>query len=424
MTSAVYTVRELVEYLSARIADDPQLRDLWLTGEVSDLSRSGAGHAYFTLRDGSASFRCVLFANRRGAEHLDRGAQVSAHGRVNVYEARGEIQLLVDAVMPAGAGADALALELLRVQLEQEGLFDPSRKRPLPPFPKRIGLVTSPSGAAYHDVVRTLARRYPLAEVVFAPAAVQGDAAPGEVARAIMALNATGDVDVMIVGRGGGAAEDLAAFNTELVARAIFGSAIPVVSAVGHETDTTIADMAADLRALTPTDAAVRAAPDARDLAAAVDGLANRAGAVLRQRLADQAIWLRELERRLERRKPNVDGLRQRVDEALAQARRAADAMTGARRGALAEARAALEALSPAGVLERGYAVVSLPANGALVASVSSVSPGKVVRATLRDGSFDARALPEDTAPDAPERAPNRRGTARKDGGQPQRTLF
>ncbi len=419
MTSAVYTVRELVEYLSARIADDPQLRDLWLTGEVSDLSRSGAGHAYFTLRDGSASFRCVLFANRRGAEHLDRGAQVSAHGRVNVYEARGEIQLLVDTVMPAGAGAEALALELLRMQLEQEGLFDPSRKRPLPPFPKRIGLVTSPSGAAYHDVVRTLARRYPLAEVVFAPAAVQGDAAPGEVARAIAALNAAGGVDVLIVGRGGGAAEDLAAFNTEAVARAIFGSAAPVISAVGHETDTTIADYVADVRALTPTDAAVRAAPDANDLAAAVDSLAGGAGAALRQRLADQAVWLRELEGRLERRKPNVDGLRQRVDEALAQARRATDAMAVARRGALAEARAALEALNPVGVLERGYAMVSLPASGALVASANSVSPGEVVRATLRDGSFDAQALP-----DGAERAPRRRGTARKDGGQPQRTLF
>lgn len=419
MTSAVYTVRELVEYLSARIADDPQLRDLWLAGEVSDLSRSGAGHAYFTLRDGNSSFRCVLFANRRGAEHLDRGAQVSAHGRVNVYEARGEIQLLVDTVMPAGAGAGALALELLRMQLEQEGLFDPSRKRPLPTFPKRIGLVTSPSGAAYHDVVRTLARRYPLAEVVFAPAAVQGDAAPAEVARSIAALNAAGGVDVMIVGRGGGATEDLAAFNTEAVARAIFGSAVPVISAVGHETDTTIADFVADVRALTPTDAAVRAAPDANDLAAAVDSLAGGAGAALRQRLADQAVWLRELEGRLERRKPNVDGLRQRVDEALAQARRATDAMAVARRGALAEARAALEALNPVGVLERGYAMVSLPASGALVASANSVSPGEVVRATLRDGSFDAQALP-----DGAERAPRRRGTARKDGGQPQRTLF
>ena len=424
MSAQFYTVRELVEYLSARIAADPHLRDLWLTGEVSDLSRSGAGHSYFTLRDGNASFRCVLFANRRGDEHLDRGAQVSAHGRVNVYEARGEIQLLVDTIMPAGAGAEAMALELLRVKLEQEGLFDPSRKRSLPLYPKRIGLVTSSSGAAYHDVVRTLARRYPLAEVVFAPASVQGEPAPGEVARAIAALNKAGGVDVIIVGRGGGSAEDLAAFNTEAVARAIFASAAPVVSAVGHETDTTIADFVADMRALTPTDAAVRAAPDVRELAAAMHNLTTRAGATLRQRLASRMGELRQLEGRLERRKPDVDGLRQRVDDALALARRAADALVGARRGALAGACAALEVLSPAGVLERGYAVVSLPASGALVASVSGVSPGEVVRATLRDGSFDARALPEGAAPTDAQRAPSRRGTARNDGGQPQPTLF
>ncbi|MDE2765621.1 MAG: exodeoxyribonuclease VII large subunit [Chloroflexota bacterium] len=427
-SSPVYTVRELVDYLSERIAGDPQLRDLWLTGELSDLSRPASGHAYFTLRDGdgNSSFRCVLFANRsaRGAEHLAAGAKVNAHGRVGVYAARGEIQLYVDAVMPAGLGAEAMALELLRMKLEEEGLFDPTRKRGLPPFPKRVGLVTSPSGAAYHDVVQTLARRYPLAEVVFAPASVQGDAAPGEIVRAIAALNAAGDVDVMIVGRGGGAAEDLAAFNTEIVARAIFGSAVPVVSAVGHETDTTIADFVADVRALTPTDAAVRAAPDARELAAIADGLANRAGAALRQALADQANRLEQIEARLERRKPDINGMRQRVDEALALARRALDALVKQRQGALAEARAALAALDPAGVLRRGYAALSVPASGAPVASVSGVSPGDVVRATLRDGSFDAQALPDESASKAAKRPPSKGRTARNDGGQPQRTLF
>ena len=407
MAAKVFTVAELVAYLQIVLEYDPMLADLWLSGEVANTVTSAAGHTYFTLREENTSFRCVLFARYPGAAHIANGAHINVHGRVGVYAARGEVQLTADMVQAAGAGALALEFEALRAQLEREGLFDQTRKRPLPAFPKRIGVVTSETGAVYHDIAQTLGRRYPIGELIFCPAAVQGDFAPEEVARGIRRLNAMSNVDVMIVGRGGGSLEDLHAFNTDVVARAIHGSHVPVISAVGHETDVTIADWVADVRAATPTAAAELAAPDVRALASDTRTLVQRAGAALRQTASRQAQALQETVTRLGRLLPDTGALRQAVDDVLAQARHAVLALAGQRRAELAGATASLEALSPLAVLSRGYAALTA-SDGSRVVSAASLSPGDPFRATLSDGSLDARVTGDDAA-EAPRSRPARR---------------
>jgi len=397
MAAKVFTVAELVAYLQIVLEYDPMLADLWLSGEVANTVTSAAGHTYFTLREENTSFRCVLFARYPGAMHVANGAHINVHGRVGVYAARGEIQLTADMVQAAGAGALTLEFEALRAQLEREGLFDQTRKRPLPAFPKRIGVVTSETGAVYHDIAQTLGRRYPIGELIFCPAAVQGDLAPEQVARSIRRLNAIGNVDVMIVGRGGGSLEDLHAFNTDVVARAIHGSHVPVISAVGHETDVTIADWVADVRAATPTAAAELAAPNVLALASETRTFIQRAEAALRQTASRQARALQETVTRLGRLLPDTGSLRQAVDDVLAQARHAVSALAGQRRAELAGATASLEALSPLAVLGRGYAAL-MASDGSRVTSVASLSPGDSFRATLFDGSLDARVAGDDAA--------------------------
>ncbi len=411
MAAQVFTVAELVAYLQIVLEYDPMLADLWLAGEVANTTTSAAGHTYFTLREENTSFRCVLFARYPGAAHLTNGAHVNVHGRVGVYAARGEVQLTADMVQAAGAGALAREFEVLRAQLEREGLFDETRKRRLPSFPKRIGVVTSETGAVYHDIAQTLGRRYPLAELIFCPAAVQGEFAPDEVAGGIRRLNALGGVDVIIVGRGGGSLEDLHAFNTELVARAIRASHAPIISAVGHETDVTIADWVADVRAATPTAAAELAAPDVRSLAAETRTLVGRAAMALRQAASQQAHALQETVARLGRLLPDTGALRQAVDDLLAQARHAVATLAGQRRAELAGVAGSLEALSPLAVLSRGYAALAAP-DGSRIVSAASLSPGDPFRATLSDGSLDARVTDASTngaAAQAPKSRPARR---------------
>ena len=264
--AVIYGVSQVTSYLQDLLAYDDLLNDIWIEGEVSNLRRAGSGHAYFSLRDDSSSLRCALFRNSLGHDHLTDGALVIAHGRVSLYVVRGDLQLIADAIQPEGVGRLQMQLEQLRAQLDREGLFDPSRKRPLPEFPKRIGVVTSPSGAVWHDIQTIIGRRYPLVELLLAPAVVQGDAAAPTIVEAVEALNADADIDAIIVARGGGSLEDLWAFNEEAVARAVFASRAPVVSAVGHETDVTICDLVADVRAATPSEAAEMIVPDRVDL--------------------------------------------------------------------------------------------------------------------------------------------------------------
>ena len=260
---AIYSVSQVTRYLRELLESDPQLNDLWVAGEVSNLTTSQAGHIYFTLKDSTAQLRCVMFRNNNaGSRLLANGALVVAHARISFYEARGEVSVISDAVMPEGTGPLYLELERLKAKLQAEGLFDESRKRPLPPFPKMLGVVTSSTGAALQDIRKVLQSHYPMVEVLLAPTLVQGEGAAEGIVAALHTLNQDGRADAIIVARGGGSLEELWPFNEEIVARAIHASAIPVISGVGHERDVTIADLVADVRAPTPTAAAEMAVPN------------------------------------------------------------------------------------------------------------------------------------------------------------------
>ena len=389
----VYTVTQLTDHLRSMLDRNPQLQDLWVGGEASNAFASAAGHRYFTLRDAGGQIRAVLFSGNPGGEHVANGAQLNVHGRVSLYAARGDVQIYVDAVMPAGAGILAAEFERLRARLEAEGLFDPSRKRPLPPFPRRIGVVTSAQGAVIHDIANVLRARYPLGELVLCPAAVQGDGAPFEIVDAIRTLGAQPAIDVIIIARGGGSAEDLSAFNTEPVARAVYASHVPIVSAVGHESDVTIADHVADLRAPAPSAAAAAVTPDAAALVREMAELHRRAHRAARHHLRRRTDEVTSTVDRMHRHLPDIPTQRQRIDDVLERARAALTATLRFRREQTASLEKALVALNPMAVLERGFAVVTTADGARTVGSAREVARGDLVRTTLRDGSFDARVL-------------------------------
>lgn len=392
-----YSVSRLARIIKELLETDLRLSNIWVEGEISNLSRSQAGHTYFTLKDENAQFRCVMFRRAYAAappsassgQALEAGAQVLAHGYVSFYEARGDLQFYVDFVQPAGVGVWQAQLERLKAQLEAEGLFEAARKRPLPPFPRRIGVVTSPAGAVFHDICHIIGRRWPLAEVVLAPTPVQGPEAVPGILEALRALNEEPGIDLIILARGGGSIEELWAFNSEEVARAIAGSRIPVVSAVGHETDFTVADLVADVRAPTPSGAAELVFPDRRALERQVAELAHRLRVALRQQLVRDRARLERLRSRpvlarplevVHRRRQVVDGLGHRLAlggrHALTRGRAILDRLA-----------ARLEALSPLAVLGRGYGLC-LDEAGRPVASVAGAAPGDRVRVVLRDGSL------------------------------------
>ena len=391
---SIYSVSAITTYIRESLESDELLGDLWVSGEVSNWSRPPSGHIYFTLKDASASLKCVLwrsFAARLQFQPRD-GDAVVLHGRVTVYEPRGEYQLQVDLVQPEGTGLLYQAYEELKRRLEAEGLFDASRKRPLPRFPRRIGVVTSPTGAVLHDIVNVLGRRYPLAHLLLAPAAMQGLEAPGQIVDALATLNADGKIDVIIVARGGGSLEDLWAFNDERVARAIAGSAAPVISAVGHETDFTIADFVADVRAPTPSAAAELVAPDVRDLQTQVTEWEARLQLAAGGRVQNARGPLLDRLRLLRRFAPDqvVARLRQRVDELTDRAGGA----TPRQHAILLERRRGLtgrlSALSPYATLARGYAVVRRAPDGEVVTRVVQAAGGQRLLVRVSDGEFGA----------------------------------
>ncbi len=394
---AVYTVAQVAAYLRESLESDPLLADLWLTGEVSNLTRSTAGHAYFTVKDAESQLRCVLFRSARGGDRggslLKNGDAFILHGKVSLYPARGELQVVVDLVQPAGAGALQLEYERLKAQLEEEGLFDPSRKRPLPVFPQRIGVVTSPTGAVFHDICNVVSRRYPMAEIVLAQATVQGDAAAPEIVAALRALNALGDIDVIIVARGGGSLEELWAFNEEAVARAIYASAVPVISGVGHETDVTIADLVADVRAPTPSAAAELAVPDAAHLRRQVAMYAQASASALQRAIAGRRQQVEGQVHHLLRYAPNVHYHHQRVDDLTQSLARGLAQSLALARERFAGLEPRLHSLDPAAILQRGYAYVQHADTGQPVLSVSSVHPGDPLKVTVHDGDFGATAV-------------------------------
>ena len=388
--AAIYGVSQVTSYLQDLLAYDDLLSDIWIEGEVSSLRRAGSGHAYFSLRDDSSSLRCALFRNSLGHDHLTDGALVIAHGRVSLYTVRGDLQLIADAIQPEGVGRLQMQLERLRARLEREGLFDPSRKRPLPEFPKRIGVVTSSSGAVWHDIQTVIGRRYPLVELLLAPALVQGDAAAPTIVEAIESLNADADIDAIIVARGGGSLEDLWAFNEEAVARAVFASRAPVVSAVGHETDVTICDLVADVRAATPSEAAEMIVPDRADLLLRVSIASQTIEREVSALLMESEDEVGQLFSRMDRAVPSLDDQRIRVDELLEDAATALDHRLQLAAAKVEGVSAALASLSPVDTLRRGYSVVSDRASGRVLTDAGKTDPGDTIDITLHQGSIMA----------------------------------
>lgn len=388
---AVYTVSQVAEYLRDSLESDRFLADLWVNGEVSNLSRSAAGHFYFTIKDSESQLRCVMFRPTREADRLWDGASVIVHGRISIYPVRGELQMYVDLVQPAGTGELHLRLERLKARLEEEGLFEPTRKRNLPPFPNKIGVVTSPSGAVLHDIATVVQRRYPLVELVVSPTSVQGEQAALDISDALNELNRLQEIDVIIVARGGGSLEELWAFNEETVARAIYASHAPVVSAVGHETDVTIADLVADLRAPTPSAAAEMAVPDMSLLLGQVKEWQRDILAIARRLWFEKQRDVDSLVQRLASRGPQVGDKQQRLDELTQSLSKSLWVTLNLSRERFQGLEQQLHALDPKSVLERGYAIVQRSDQGALVRSVGQVGKDDELNVRVSDGSFNAR---------------------------------
>ena len=392
-TSSSLTVAQLVRRIKDIVEDDDLLRDVWVRGEVSNFTQAASGHVYFTLKDRDAAIRCVMWRSdaARAFKLPQSGDQIEAHGRVSMYETRGDVQLYVDEIKLTGAGALWQEFERMRARLDAEGLFAPEHKRPLPPFPRVIGVVTSREGAVLRDIRTVLARRYPLAEILLAPTLVQGDAAPPLIVGAIQAINRF-EIDVLIVARGGGSIEDLWAFNDERVARAIYASRVPVVSAVGHETDFTIADFVADVRAPTPSAAAELVAPDARELRATLRLRARRLAQTVAARLDDARVNLSRQAYALQRNSPQarLANDRQRIDDLSRRLLARTRQFIALRRETLNGAARHLAALNPEAMLARGYAIVREKKTGRVVKSKSQVAGRAEIRVRVSDGEFQA----------------------------------
>lgn len=363
------SVTEVVASVNRALGSDPGLVSAWVKGEVSGFKRASSGHWYFDLKDETALLNAAMFkgANQRVRFEPHDGMEVLVRGKVSVYPLRSSVQVVVEEMRPVGLGELALRFEQLRRRLEAEGLFDPRRKRPIPEHPRRVGIVTSLQAAALRDLVRVATERHPGIQLLVYNARVQGEGAAQEVARAIARLNEEGGCDVLIVGRGGGSVEDLWAFNEEAVVRAVVASRIPVVSAVGHESDVTLCDLAADLRAATPSNAAELVVPDAEALLDTLDELETRAVGALDRLVPD----LRQ----------RVDGLAERAGDAVRRGHAREKDLLGARA-------ARLHALSPLAVLGRGFAVAKK--DGRLLRSVDDAPPGTDVEVVLKDGRLDA----------------------------------
>ncbi len=376
------------------LESDEILRDVWVRGEISNLSQPSSGHVYFTLKDAVAALRCVIWRTtaQRLKTDLANGSAVEVHGYISVYEPNGQYQLYIDALRLAGEGWLYQEFLRLKARLEAEGLFEPERKRPIPARPRTIGIVTSPTGAALQDMLNTMAARYPLAEVVLAPTAVQGDEAPPAIARALNKLNRIVKPDIIILARGGGSLEDLWAFNDERVVRAVASSAAPVITGIGHETDFTLCDFAADLRAPTPTGAAVMAVPDMADLRGELRSAFTLLDGILHTRLDASRQRLMDIRRRLDQLSPRrqVQNGRQRLDDMQERMARALAAYEQLRRARLDGLQQRLHALNPLAVMQRGFAVVH-SADGRLLSSVRQISIGDEVSVRMTDGSFGAQ---------------------------------
>jgi exodeoxyribonuclease VII large subunit len=399
------TVSQINAYLRAMLEADEVLGDIWVQGEISNCKRASSGHYYFTLKDDGAALDVAMwrsYASRLDAP-LTNGDAVLAHGRVSLYETSGRLQFYVDMVRPAGVGLLHARFEELKARLYDEGLFDETRKRSLPLLPRRIGVATSAESAARRDIETVLRRRFPLVEVLLAPCLVQGEQAPASIVQALTTLY-TQQPDLIILARGGGSIEDLWSFNEEVVARAVFASPVPLISGVGHETDTTIVDYVADVRAPTPSAAAELAVPDAAALAENVQDFRQRLDEVVMLQLDTRRGGLDDLAARLRQQHPQarLARSRQQVDDML---RRVSERMTHTielRRARLQGLTEQLAMLSPAATLRRGYAVVRRAADGQIVKRADQVQAGERLTLTLPEGQLTVEVVdPQNT--DQPE---------------------
>ena len=389
----VYSVGQINTYIRNMFTQDFVLNRVSVRGEISNLKYHTSGHIYFTLKDASAAIACVMFAGARGglAFRMSNGQQVVVDGAVNVYERDGKYQLYATKIRQDGAGELYEKFLELKEELEEMGMFAPEYKQPIPKFVRQLGVVTAPTGAAIRDIINIATRRNPGIRIILYPAKVQGEGAAESVAAGLAALDALG-VDVIIVGRGGGSIEDLWAFNEETVARAIFSCHTPVISAVGHETDTTIADFVADLRAPTPSAAAELAVADVTAWLQALDEDALQLQRIMQRMIKDARSRLRECELRMRYEKPQQRLMqqKQRLDEYEERLRRAMQSLLEQTRHQLALIEECLRRLSPYEKLESGYGCI-LTEDGRRIRSVSQVAPGEVVQIYLADGRMTAR---------------------------------
>lgn len=407
---ATLQVGDVVAYLKGLLGSDDLLGDLWVRGEVSNVSRSPVGHTYFTLKDDEGQLPCVIFRGQGafGARDLENGVSALVHGRVSFYEARGTLQFYGDVVQVEGVGSLYQQFEQLKARLSAEGLFDDERKKPAPLYPRRIGVATSAGAAAFQDVRRVLAERFPAVEVVLSPTLVQGDAAPPQIAEALARLDALeGEqrVDVVLVVRGGGSLEELWPFNTETVARAIAACTVPIITGVGHEPDVTIADYVADLRMPTPSMAASAAVPDARECRDSVAARRADLDDEIRAVLARARFDLNAATRTFSLLSPaaTIRSRRSRVDDLSSELQRSVQRRLSQQRTALNGASTTLSLLNPLTTLQRGYAIVSNPWGEAVV-DAAHVTPGEVLRVRVAQGEFTVAVLdaPPPRTPDIP----------------------
>lgn len=386
------SVTQLNEYLKMVLDGDRVLSNVFVRGEISNFKLYSSGHAYFTLKDDAGQLKSVMFRSycSRLLFKPEDGMRVIAHGRVSVYESSGQYQLYVDDVQPDGAGSLAMRFEQLKRKLAAEGLFDEARKRPLPPMPRRIGVITSPSGAAVHDIINVLGRRFPAAEMILYPSEVQGAQAPAQLISGVEFFSMTGLVDVIILGRGGGSAEDLWAFNDEYLARAVASCSIPVISAVGHESDFTICDFVADRRAPTPSAAAEIAVPDMGEILRGLASVRTGLQASMQKLIVQERRVLNQLTQSRVFARPDqmLDGFRMRLDEYEAKLNRAADQALLQKKQSIASIAGKIEALNPLAVLSRGYATVSR--EGISVTSATQINDNDTLDIRFADGSVRA----------------------------------
>lgn len=392
----VLSVSQLNRYVKSIIEQDYNLQTVFVQGEISNFTNHyRTGHYYMTIKDEYSSIRAVMFksANSRLRFMPENSMNVIIKGRVSVFERDGQYQLYIDDMQPDGAGALSLAFEQLKNKLAAEGLFDESRKRPIPRFPERVGVVTSPTGAAIRDIINVISRRFPAAELILCPVQVQGASAVGQIKAAIELFNAKKAADVLIVGRGGGSAEELWAFNEEPVARAVAASEIPVISAVGHETDFTICDFAADLRAPTPSAAAEIAVPDITALGELLGGFSRRMNSAVGGTLTHEKARLEARAQLLKRLSPRncIDDLAARCGGAGVRIDSAVRHSMEVRRGEIAALCARLDALSPLRVIARGYAVAS--SGGKVLTSPSQVEVGDTIDLRLAGGELKCEVI-------------------------------